>query len=133
MKLNVKTLKLKDELGDFLALIKQQKEQVTKAAVDSSKTGVNKEVINALVALTKCFEAATRSKIALDKAEKKREESLTPEEELEEVKKYLLEFDHRERYEIVNDIILRHNKKCMSAKKPFLVREVDGGVKVSED
>lgn len=124
MKLNVKTLKLKDELGNFLALIKFQLEEVT----DKATKGAGKldpTILKAMVDLTKCFESATRSKIALDKAEKKKEDSLTPEEELEEVKIYLLDFEHRERLEIVNDLISRHNKKCMSAKKPFLVRDVD--------
>jgi hypothetical protein len=127
MKLNVKNLKLKDELGNFLALIKQQLEEVTALAL-TEKGRVNPTILKAMVDLTKCFEAATRSKIAIDKAEKKREDSLSPDEELEEVKLYLLEFEHRQRLEIVNDIILRHNKKCMSAKKPFLVREVGDGI-----
>lgn len=127
MKLNVRNLKLKDELGNFLALIKQQLEEVTALALVGAGK-VNPAVIQSMVALTKCFESATRSKIALDKAEKKKEDSLSPDEELEEVKLYLMEFEHRERLEIVKDITERHNKKCMSAKKPFLVREIDKGV-----
>lgn len=127
MKLNVRNIKLKDELGNFVALIKQQLEELTSLAM-ASKGKVNKDVISGMVSLTKCFEAATRSKINLDKAEKKKEDSMTPEEELEAVKKYLLEdFDHRDRLDIINELIVEHNKRCMSARKPFCVREVDNG------
>lgn len=126
MKLSIRNIKLKDELGNFLALIKHQLEEVTTAAIVGAGKS-NPAVIQSMVALTKCFESATRSKIALDKAEKKKEDSLSPEEELEEVKGYLMEFEHRERLEIVKDIVERHNKKCMSAKKPFLVREIEKG------
>src|SRR5690348_15987238 len=109
MKLNVKSIVLKDELGNFLALIKHQLEVLTKRAMD---TPSDKGITNDMVALTKCFEAATRSKIAIDKADKKREDSLSPDEELEEIKVFLMEFEGRERLDIVNDLILRHNKKC---------------------
>ena len=126
-KLNVKNLKLKDELGNFLALIKQQLELLTEKAVEGSGE-FDPSIVQGMVNLTKCFEAATRSKIAIDRADKKKEDNLTPEEELEEVKIYLMDFEHRERLDIVHDIIVRHNKKCMVAKKPFLVKEVDGGI-----
>lgn len=127
MKLSVRNIKLKDELGNFLALIKHQLEEVTTAAITGAGKS-NPAVIQSMVALTKCFESATRSKIALDRAEKKKEDNLSPDEELEEVKGYLMEFEHRERLEIVKDIVERHNKKCMSAKKPFLVREIEKGM-----
>lgn len=126
MKLSVRNIKLKDELGNFVALIKQQLEELTQKAL-ANRGKVDKDVIQGMVSLTKCFEAATRSKIALDKAEKKKEDSMTPEEELQEVKKYLMEFDHRDRLDIINELIVEHNKKCMSARKPFCVRDVDNG------
>jgi hypothetical protein len=122
MKLNVKNLKLKDELGNFLALIKYELEKVTASALSG------KPVAREMVDLTKCFEAATRSHIAIEKADKKREDSLSPEEELEEIKIYLMSFTHSDRLEIINDLIGRHNKKCLTAKKPHLIREIDRGV-----
>jgi hypothetical protein len=123
-RLNVKSIKLKDELGNFLALITAQREQLTEQVA-------NGEPINmrAMVDLTKCFEAATRSKIALDRADQKREDSLSPEEELEEVKNYLMSFDHKERLAILEDIIKRHNITVVKANKKFLtVRSADPGI-----
>ena len=118
--MDVYEIALQDELAKLIALIVREREKLENA--DS------KEVLASITVLTKAFESASRSKLALDKAQVDREKKLTPEEELKHVMACITAYSNRDRYEIIGELVKQHNKLCVKNKSNYIIRMADAGI-----
>ena|SRR4026208_1519310 len=94
-------VKLKDELDSALKLV-----QVVRKALEDEissdwdrgikKLHIDREFLTKLKELTSSFNSLTESKIRLDKAEKQIEKDMTPDEEREAVRRYLMDMGYGE-------------------------------------
>jgi uncharacterized protein YdcH (DUF465 family) len=99
-------VRLKDELDKTIALVVHARESLDNE-LDSEwaqkKLSVDKAFLAKLKELTASFNSLTESKIRLDKAEKAIEKELTPEEEREAVKYYLMAMKPSDMVQLVKE------------------------------
>jgi uncharacterized protein YdcH (DUF465 family) len=99
-------VKLKDELDKTIKLVVHARESLDNE-LDSEwaqkKLSVDKAFLAKLKELTSSFNSLTESKIRLDKAEKAIEAELTPAEEREAVKRYLMDMVPSDMVQLVKE------------------------------
>lgn len=99
-------LKLKDELDRTIALVVHARESLENE-LDTEwaqkKLSVDKAFVAKLKELTASFNSLTESKIRLDKAERAIEAELTPAEEREAVKQYLMDLPPADLVQLVKE------------------------------
>lgn len=87
-------MRLKDELNAALAVVAHARESLTNEMNTEwaqKKLSVDDKFLKKLQSMTAAFNSLTESKIRLDKAERAMEADMTPEEEREAVKQYLMD------------------------------------------
>jgi len=99
-------VKLKDELDKTIKLVVHARESLDNE-LDSEwaqkKLSVDKAFLAKLKELTSSFNSLTESKIRLDKAEKAIEAELTPAEERDAVKRYLMDMVPSDMVQLVKE------------------------------
>lgn len=99
-------VKLKDELDKTIKLVVHARESLDNELDNEwaqKKLSVDKAFLAKLKELTSSFNSLTESKIRLDKAEKAIEAELTPAEEREAVKRYLMDMVPSDMVQLVKE------------------------------
>jgi hypothetical protein len=102
-------LRLKEELDAALRLVVHVRESLENELATEwaqKKLAVDKSFLSKLKELASAFNSLTDSKVRLDKAERMMEEDLTPAEELEAVRGYLLAMEPIELRSLVASVRL---------------------------
>lgn len=102
--------RLKNELDLQLELICHSRENLQQEMLTSyaASTGLKQDHLKALQQLTACFNDLTRARIALLKAEREAEDSMTPADEKEAVEEYILSMQPAEQREFLSKLVKRY-------------------------
>lgn len=95
-----RAIRLKEELNLILELVVKMRERLERELEDSDQVQakyIDKGFISKLRELSMCYERLTSSRIALGKAEKAEEAEMTPAEEMEAVRAFIMALDNTER------------------------------------
>lgn len=103
--------RLRDELNLQLELVCHSREslQIQMLSSHEDSLGISVDYLKKLKELTSCFNSLTDARIRLLKAEKQREDDMTPEEEKETVREFLRGMDLAERKEFMADLVSLSN------------------------
>lgn len=96
-----RAIRLKNELNLFLEMVADMRQRLLNELDDAAKAGnsqyIDKTFLSKLKDLSTCYERLTKCRIDLNKAEKQMEDEMTPAEEMETVRNFVMALDNTER------------------------------------
>lgn len=111
-KLLSSSVSLQNELEDLLKILRFQRETLTNEMVSGMayrQQDLSESLVTKTSKLTLAYEKALSAKIRLDKHLKDAAAEMTPDEELESVKKYIIDLDSMVRRGVIIDLLNYHN------------------------
>jgi hypothetical protein len=132
---NDRVIRLKEELNLILELVVHSREALTNelsSEFAQKKLAIDKPFLTKLKELTACYNSLTDARIRLDKAERSLEKDLSPAEEKEAVRDYVLSLGRAERGKFLKQMITKHNMMLSETipeshkTNPDIVVQVEG-------
>lgn len=109
---NDRVIRLKEELNLILELVVHSREALTNelsTEFAQKKLTIDKPFLTKLKELTACYNSLTDARIRLDKAERSLEKDLSPAEEKEAVRDYVMSLTNLERGRFLKQMVVKHN------------------------
>lgn len=107
---------LKEELNRVLELVVHAREALENelnSEFAQKKLGIDKPFVDKLKSLAACFTTLTESRIRLDKAEREMEAEMTPQEEKQAVRAFVMGvLSNDERREFIKSLWEAHKEAC---------------------
>lgn len=131
---NERVVRLKDELNLILELVVHSREALTSelsSEFAQKKLAIDKPFLTKLKELTACYNSLTDARIRLDKADRSLEKDLSPAEEKEAVREFILSLAASERGRFLKQMVVAHNAalspKIIESRKtdPDVVEQVE--------
>lgn len=116
---SARALRLKTELNQILELVVEMRVRLENELKDSAQQKfIDKGFIDKVNKLSQSYERLTSARIALDKAEKAMEAEMTPAEEIDAVRNFILAMDSQERGKFfykIKELLQRRNEPIPEA------------------
>lgn len=131
---NERVIRLKEELNLILELVVHSREALTNelsTEFAQKKLAIDKPFLTKLKELTACYNSLTDARIRLDKAERSLEKDLSPAEEKEAVRDYIMSLGVPERGRFLKQMVVKHNASLSESinesrkTDPDMVEQVD--------
>lgn len=114
---NERVIRLKEELNLILELVVHSREALKNelsTEFAQKRLSVDKTFLTKLKELTACYNSLTDARIRLDKADRSLEKDLSPAEEKEAVREFILSLGGDERGRFLRQMIVSHNATTLT-------------------
>lgn len=120
---SARVIRLKEELNLILEVVVHAREALSNelsSEVAQKKLSIDAKFLSKLKALTSAYRELTDARIRLDKSERTLEKELTPAEEKQAVREFILSLEGKERASMIKGLIVDHNSMLARPGQAFM-------------